>query len=263
VAAHLEPEILIVDEVLAVGDVAFQKKCLGKIGDVSRHGRTVLFVSHNMQAVAKLCSRAFLLESGRVVHEGGALDTINAYHRKLQARSTQRVYATDDAADRRIALRSIALRQDEDTSGSFVTHLPIEVELELEVADQPRFHGLVIGFTVFNEDQVAVFSTHYDDLVTRPPGEAVPGQYHFVCSIPVHFMQAGAYRLVPDVGISNTGAQFGGEEKQIEFSVNNVRGVGSRWGLSGWRSNSVTLPYMPWRITTNDGTLLPPEAVER
>src|SRR5439155_3718583 len=71
VAAHLEPEILIVDEVLAVGDAAFQKKCLGKMEDVAKHGRTVLFVSHNMPAVKTLCSRALLLDAGSMVLDGG------------------------------------------------------------------------------------------------------------------------------------------------------------------------------------------------
>jgi lipopolysaccharide transport system ATP-binding protein len=79
VAAHLEPEILIVDEVLAVGDNAFQKKCLGKMDEVSKQGRTVLFVSHNMVAVEKLCTRGILMDQGRVVFDGGARDTIDAY----------------------------------------------------------------------------------------------------------------------------------------------------------------------------------------
>jgi len=79
VAAHLEPEILIVDEVLAVGDAAFQKKCLGKMDEVSRQGRTVLFVSHNMVAVEKLCTRGIVMDQGRVVFDGGARDAITAY----------------------------------------------------------------------------------------------------------------------------------------------------------------------------------------
>lgn len=79
VAAHLEPEILIVDEVLAVGDAQFQKKCLGKMGEVAKGGRTVLFVSHNMSAIRELCSRALLLNSGRVVFEGSSTETIAKY----------------------------------------------------------------------------------------------------------------------------------------------------------------------------------------
>lgn len=79
VAAHLEPEVLIVDEVLAVGDAAFQRKCLGKMDEVARTGRTVLFVSHNMAAVAQLCNRVLLLEQGRVVMEGGTDEAVARY----------------------------------------------------------------------------------------------------------------------------------------------------------------------------------------
>jgi lipopolysaccharide transport system ATP-binding protein len=79
VAAHLEPEILVVDEVLAVGDAAFQQKCLGKMGQVSRQGRTILFVSHNMTAVKALCSRGILVEGGRVALDGGVDEVVNRY----------------------------------------------------------------------------------------------------------------------------------------------------------------------------------------
>jgi len=79
VAAHLEPEILIVDEVLAVGDAAFQRKCLGKMGDVARHGRTILFVSHNMNAIQRLCNRCLLLEAGRLIADGDTPDVVARY----------------------------------------------------------------------------------------------------------------------------------------------------------------------------------------
>ena len=79
VAAHLEPEVLLVDEVLAVGDAAFQRKCLGKMGDVASSGRTVVFVSHNMDAVMRLCTRALLLERGRVTDDGRSADVVMAY----------------------------------------------------------------------------------------------------------------------------------------------------------------------------------------
>jgi lipopolysaccharide transport system ATP-binding protein len=79
VAAHLEPEILIVDEVLAVGDAAFQRKCLGKMGDVTSEGRTVLFVSHNMSVVSRLCDRGIWMEAGRVAAEGPMEDVVREY----------------------------------------------------------------------------------------------------------------------------------------------------------------------------------------
>ena len=83
VAAHLDPEILIVDEVLAVGDAEFQKKCLGKMGDVAGEGRTVLFVSHNMGAVKSLCKYGILLSSGRIICQGTVENTIQTYLEKL------------------------------------------------------------------------------------------------------------------------------------------------------------------------------------
>src|ERR1700736_125365 len=85
VAAHLEPEILVVDEVLAVGDAEFQKKCLGRMNDVAHEGRTVLFVSHNMQAVRRLCERALLLEDGKLVKEGDVASVAEHYLASIEA----------------------------------------------------------------------------------------------------------------------------------------------------------------------------------
>src|SRR5262249_49785887 len=82
VAAHLEPEILIVDEVLAVGDAEFQKKCIGKMGDISKQGRTILFVSHNLIAMQSLCSRVIYLEKGHIIKEGEPNSVISLYQRK-------------------------------------------------------------------------------------------------------------------------------------------------------------------------------------
>src|SRR6185437_552740 len=83
IAAHLNPQILVVDEVLAVGDMAFQKKCLGKMADFGRSGRTVLFVSHNMAAVENLCERAIVLQKGRLIFDGSAKQAVQHYIRGL------------------------------------------------------------------------------------------------------------------------------------------------------------------------------------
>jgi lipopolysaccharide transport system ATP-binding protein len=95
VAAHLEPEILLVDEVLAVGDAAFQKKCLGKMGDVAREGRTVLFVSHDMGAIQNLCPRAFLLESGSIFMDGEANGVIRHYLHSIESSLDRRRSLSD------------------------------------------------------------------------------------------------------------------------------------------------------------------------
>ena len=97
VAAHLEPEILVVDEVLAVGDLAFQSKCLGKMQDVSLGGRTVLFVSHNMPAITRLCTRAVLLENGSIVKDGGTDDVISTYLEKSFAAGHSREWINSHA----------------------------------------------------------------------------------------------------------------------------------------------------------------------
>jgi len=99
VAAHLEPEILLVDEVLAVGDADFQKKCLGKMGDVAQEGRTVIFVSHNMPAVQALCTRAILLRHGAVAIDGGTGDVLREYLGHLLATAAQAF--AEDNPDRR------------------------------------------------------------------------------------------------------------------------------------------------------------------
>jgi len=104
VAAHLEPDILLVDEVLAVGDVAFQKKCLGRMGDAARHGRTVLFVSHNMGAVALLCKSAIVLEHGRIKMIGDVQQAIGEYMTGGMVRSTE-VYSVEAAARPNPSLR--------------------------------------------------------------------------------------------------------------------------------------------------------------
>src|SRR5205823_2270454 len=88
VAAHLEPEILLVDEVLAVGDAAFQKKCLGKMGDVAKEGRTVLFVSHNVPAIQSLCTRAIVLHGGHIAHDGETEEVVRQYLNSFQDRNT-------------------------------------------------------------------------------------------------------------------------------------------------------------------------------
>src|ERR1700693_5830912 len=99
VAAHLEPEILLVDEVLAVGDVNFQKKCMGKMGDVARAGRTIVLVSHNMNAILTLCTRAVMLDEGRVVEDGRTSDVASSYF-------SQALGASTSASDLRSARRT-------------------------------------------------------------------------------------------------------------------------------------------------------------
>ena len=128
IAAHLEPEILLVDEVLAVGDASFQRKCLGKMDDVARQGRTVLFVSHDMRAVRSLCPRAILLEGGRLALDGASADVIGAYNRQLDAPGSLLPVRTPD-----LVLHAFEVRQGGERVLSVDGSLPFEVLLEFEV----------------------------------------------------------------------------------------------------------------------------------
>src|SRR5262249_3529885 len=107
VAAHLEPEILVVDEVLAVGDAQFQKKCLGKMGDVARGGRTVLFVSHNMGLIQSLCQNTLLLNGGRLKTFGPTADVVTQYAEHGMAMAT---FTRDDPGEQVVAVTAAAVR---------------------------------------------------------------------------------------------------------------------------------------------------------
>jgi lipopolysaccharide transport system ATP-binding protein len=114
VAAHLEPEILLVDEVLAVGDVAFQKKCVGKMGEVASHGRTVLFVSHNMAVVQALCSRGLVIANGKLCYDGAISDAINHYLRELElvSSTTDLAARTDRRGRGKVRLSEVSVTSD-------------------------------------------------------------------------------------------------------------------------------------------------------
>jgi lipopolysaccharide transport system ATP-binding protein len=138
VAAHLEPEILLVDEVLAVGDIAFQKKCMGKMGDVSRAGRTIILVSHNMAAINALCSRCVLLEHGTIAFDGSAAAATARYYAesmKIGARGEdllQRPRAVGNGKARfsSIAIQPLSEKEEELDAAYPGCDLRVEIELE-------------------------------------------------------------------------------------------------------------------------------------
>ena len=131
VAAHLEPEILLVDEVLAVGDAEFQKKCLGKMGDVAKGGRTVLFVSHNMFSLQNLCTRGLLLESGQVAMNGSITDVVSKYLEPEKERTGEVCWASPDVApgDGRVRLKAVRVVSDNGITG----HVDISKECRIEI----------------------------------------------------------------------------------------------------------------------------------
>ena len=168
VAAHLEPEILLVDEVLAVGDAAFQKKCLGKMGDVATHGRTILFVSHNMIAIQNLCERTIWLNDGIIEAEGPSEVVIPKYLSKSFAASTEQIWEDAEAApgNSKVRLRRVCVRPENGSPNDPLTmESPFRVEVDFcNLVPDANLH---ITLHFYNEQQVIAFSSgsiETDDL---------------------------------------------------------------------------------------------------
>jgi lipopolysaccharide transport system ATP-binding protein len=167
VAAHLEPEILIVDEVLAVGDAAFQKKCLGKIGDVARQGRTVLFVSHNTAAILSLCQKGFQLDSGMVVCSGSVADVVRSYVASMDVLNVlplnQRQDRGGDGSARMIAMQIECAERGKMIHSTSRLKVTLDYECQAEL-EHPTFLVSVNdpvsnGIFLLNSDAVDGFPT--------------------------------------------------------------------------------------------------------
>jgi lipopolysaccharide transport system ATP-binding protein len=185
VAAHLESEILILDEVLAVGDMAFQKKCLSKVGNVAKEGRTILFVSHNLQAISTLTQRSLLLSHGRCVYEGPTNDVITEYLRKEQ--KEEKVYiASPSSLEPKIT--RVALH----TSDPNNTHRCGEpMEVHFEIATPVPIDSAALTFQAFNSHQQPVL--HLLTLDSELPMCREPGIFQIVCRIPKVRLYIGHY----------------------------------------------------------------------
>lgn len=191
VAAHLEPEILIVDEVLAVGDVAFQKKCLGKMGSVAKDGRTVLFVSHNLPAVVRLCDRAILLDAGKLVLDGPTQKIVSNYLSSGLTSNATKEWTNENARPGGEVARLCAVRvrnKDGHVTDMFDINEPVIVEMEYDVL-KPG-HILMPNFQMYNDHSVHIFSAHDIDPAWRRRNRPV-GRYISSIEIPGHFLSEG------------------------------------------------------------------------
>ena len=222
VASHLDSDIMIVDEVLAVGDAFFQKRCLEKMDDVSqKEGRSILFVSHNISAVSALCNKCFVLEQGRMVWKGGVEEGIDLYLRDWKR--SKRVEWTGEAGDENVILKHTAV---ESLDGTFSNACPIEITIEAEI--RKDIYGLVFGFTLYSGFGYELAYCLYDDH-RRPPCETVPkGKMSKKFEIPANTLAQGNYFIEVDIGIHNV-KRIIKEEGKLFFSVNNTEGPGRRF----------------------------------
>jgi lipopolysaccharide transport system ATP-binding protein len=187
VAAYLEPEILVVDEVLAVGDAEFQKKCLGKMKDVSEGGRTVLFVSHNMTAIKSLCSKGIFLKNGQISGLGDIDLVINKYQLQFSP-SRKSMFGADSKAssNSKVCLNSIELETDND-SGNFYINEPLSIKVNFtnKEIDTP----LNINLFFNSSDGTNIFATCSSSKIFEK------GDVEVTCKVPSNFLNDNIYSI--------------------------------------------------------------------
>ena len=195
VGAHLETEILIVDEVLAVGDSRFQEKCLDKMRDVGRHGRTVLFVSHNLLAITRLCERAILIDGGKIWKDGPSHDVISAYLNAGRDTTAAREWPDPvKAPGRSVArLRAVRVREADGRLAETVDiRHAVTVEMEYDVLESG--HILLPNFHLRNEQGIHVFSSHDIDPTWRQQRRPA-GRYVSTAQIPGNLLAEGMFSV--------------------------------------------------------------------
>jgi lipopolysaccharide transport system ATP-binding protein len=245
VAAHLEPEILIVDEVLAVGDYAFQQKCLNKMQDVSTHGRTVLFVSHNIGAISRLCSRCMLLDQGRLIDSGPTANVVQAYMTSSLVQRPE--YTQPRAPEKPINLLRIALVSSTDEISSDVRYDEnFRFEFEYEV-NQP-VSGTSVGIMVFTVDGTCAFTSADFDKHTELLATRLPGLYKTSVVIPARWLNVGRYTVRVAVANAMSGAVY----DDVETLIFNVVDTGTPGSVNGIKRPGILQPVLDWETTKSD-----------
>jgi lipopolysaccharide transport system ATP-binding protein len=229
VAAHLEPEILIVDEVLAVGDADFQKKCMGKMQNVSKGGKTILFVSHNMAAISKLCQHCALFDGGRLKLLGSTEEVVPHYLKSGEQANGVRVWRDTDvkSSDPRLKIHSLRILAPNGTlTGRIDIEKPLTIEIEYDIIETfPQFR---IGLWVIAPDGAIAFSTadSFDPSYDEGPRNA--GLYISRCVIPENLLNEGFYNLTLTADIPHKKVLFY-EESVLGFFVEQTGGLAARF----------------------------------
>lgn len=237
VAAHLEPEILVVDEVLAVGDAQFQKKCLGKMESVGREGRTVLFVSHNMAAIKALCSTGIMLNKGQIIFQGEVGEGVDQYlgSNNLGQDGIYWDNIADAPGNENIRLKSIVIRP--------LLGLVINIDSGIEISTvfNNKTVGKSLDFTLrmFTLDGVCLFET---GVILSRNGDAKVGYISAKVEIPPHLLNAGIYKI---------NLVFGDSQRYALFTIEDIISFEVKHTTTGRGSNmsqapGVIRPMLNW-----------------
>lgn len=249
VAAHLEPEILLVDEVLAVGDGRFQRKCLDKMQDVGRQGRTVLFVSHNMPAITRLCPRTILLDAGRVIGDGQSSQVVSAYLSSGLGTTAVRVWPDLNTAPGNDIVRLCAVRvctEDHITSDALDIRRPIGIEMEYEVLQSG--HVLTPNYHFYNEEGVYAFVARETDPVWDRRARSV-GRYISTAWIPGNLLSEGTLFVGAAVSTMDPVVVHFYERDAVAFQIiDSMDGDSARREYAG-PMPGVVRPLLQWSTT--------------
>jgi lipopolysaccharide transport system ATP-binding protein len=217
VAAHLEPEILIVDEVLAVGDAQFQKKCLGKMEDVGKEGRTVIFVSHQMGTMTQLCNKGIYLKQGSVVTQGDMNDVVTQYVTSGSTNSGL-VQFSQQATNKSISCNRVFISSSRSTAptGEVDVRYPFYINLDYDVHQSTS--NIEIAIRILTSDGRAILTTSQSDCSPESLTSRSVGSYQSSIEIPGMFLMPGSYMLT--IAVHEPGVQvLEIHENFISFSV--------------------------------------------
>jgi lipopolysaccharide transport system ATP-binding protein len=246
VMAHLEPEILVIDEVLAVGDAEFQRKCLNKMGSIGKEGRTVLFVSHNMAAVTRLCDRALLLKGGSIVQDGSAAEIVHSHVTDGGQESSWREWPdlAEAPGDDSVRLRSVGIVSEAGTRASqILAREPIGLQMTFDVLEE----GQVLNpyFTVVSETGIDLFSTMDADQRYEVESRK-PGRYVVTAWVPPGLFSEGTHYIRAVMrSVSRQYRPFT-ERDVLSFNVLDPDGIALGAGWWEGRPGGVIRPRLNW-----------------
>lgn len=249
VAAHLEPEILVVDEVLAVGDAEFQRKCLGKMSDVAQKGRTVLFVSHNMSAILRLTEEAMVIEKGQMVLRAPTPQAVDYYLSRGLSQEGQRIWTEEEIPDSADPFRPTAIRAI-NTKGTVVDTVrsvePFSLEIEYDL--QKPVTGLRVGIYLMSMRGEFIMTSFDTDEPEKYEKMTVRSAGHYVsrCRIPADFLNEGRYVVGMNANTFRVKRYFQ-DEQALTFTVDAAGAPGMQWPEP--RLGPVR-PRLDWQIET-------------
>lgn len=250
VAAHLEPEILIIDEVLAVGDAEFQRKCLGKMDEIGNSGRTVLFVSHNMSAIKNLCNRCIWLKNGELSLDCKDTDeVVRQYIREtVPSNETTEWDAGNriESSDKFVEFKSFRLVNDKGDLLDPNLNGDDKVYVAIEFTINELHPDIQIGFVLYDASLNMIFLSYHTDNISNPSLKFNIGHNTLKCTLPVEILNDGTYSLQLIAGVHNSHPILSKMDSRITISFN-ILGNSQRSNVWIYKRSTMIAPILEWK----------------